>query len=187
MSSIIQHKMLLIPMAVLALLVAGAFFAFGLAGPAQAHTPPSPEGDPTTEHIVTPDFVEGNPGLCASSDAPRGFRINSPGSGQHTDPGNTDFKITLTIPSVDGIAHHSGSTFDFVVDQGGVVENMNVKGGPNANDYDWVTDDSHASGGLHEGAVNSDRMLHSPLNENNRRYFGLSHIDVCHEPGTVIP
>lgn len=158
----------------LALITAAAFtIPFVFTDPAGAID--GPAGEPTTTHGVQPTFVSGNPTECQFSEAPEGFRINAPGSGTFTDPDNPDFSITLTIPSANppDPRLHDGPSFDFVA-SGGVVEDILVKGGSNANSYDFVA----ATG----GGVVSDTYLHSPVNPNNDKYFGLSHVDICYNP-----
>jgi hypothetical protein len=159
--------------ALLALITAVAFtIPFMFNNPAGAVD--GPAGEPTTTHGVQPTFVSGNPAECRFSDAPEGFRINAPSSGTFTDPDNPDFSITLTIPSENPPEPrlHEGPSFDFVA-SGGVVENILVKGGPNANDYDFGP------------GVASDTYLHSPVNPSNDKYFGLSHLDICYNPAVV--
>jgi uncharacterized repeat protein (TIGR01451 family) len=46
-----------------------------------------------------------------------------------------------------------------------------VKGGPDANLYDYLAD--HAPG------ADRDTFLHSPVNPNNGKHYGLSHISFC--------
>jgi hypothetical protein len=61
----------------------------------------------------------------------------------------------------------SGPQFDFWTDHPShVVTDMYVKGGPTANLYDFGV------------GVTSDTGLHSPINDNNDKYYGLSHICV---------
>jgi hypothetical protein len=53
-----------------------------------------------------------------------------------------------------------------------------AKGGPNANVYTYLTE------------VTSDTGLHAPVNPNNNRFFGLSHISFCYDveaPTTTPP
>lgn len=47
-----------------------------------------------------------------------------------------------------------------------------VKGGPDAHKYDYGAN-----------GETSDTGLHSPVNPNNGKYYGLSHISFCYEPG----
>lgn len=67
----------------------------------------------------------------------------------------------------------SGPVFDW--DQGtsgAVMQGVFVKGGPGGNLYEY-----------NPPIVTSDTGLHAPINPNNDRFFGLSHISFCYTPG----
>ncbi|WP_329385162.1 prealbumin-like fold domain-containing protein [Streptomyces sp. NBC_01351] len=61
-----------------------------------------------------------------------------------------------------------GQVFDYTFDGDFTALGVIVKGGPNANFYDY-----------RPGGNTADTSLHAPINPNNNRYFGLSHIDFC--------
>ncbi len=92
---------------------------------------------------VSPTLIAGNPS-CAG-----GLKIEPVASGTYG-------PITISV---------TGSVFAFSA-SGVVVDSVIVKGGPNANLYDYS-----ASGG-----VTSDTGLHSPINPSNGRPYGLSHL-----------
>lgn len=128
-------------------------------------------GGPTTTEMVAPTFEAGNPS-CASigSEAEVSFKINAPETGTFTDP-TTGIVFTITSPSTLP-GEGSGPSFDFSA-SGGVVLEMIVKGGPNANLYDYGT------------GVSSDTFLHAPVNHGNGRFYGLSHLEICYNPGST--
>ena len=62
----------------------------------------------------------------------------------------------------------SGKVFDFDTnDPGHLITSMYVKGGPTANFYNYLPT---------PGAQQADTGLHSPVNPNNGKYYGLSHL-----------
>jgi hypothetical protein len=73
--------------------------------------------------------------------------------------------LTITVHDTS-----SGPTFDFDTGSSGdVLTSIYVKGGPTANFYDYL-------GAPTFGGVSSDTGLHSPINPNNGKFYGLSHI-----------
>jgi hypothetical protein len=66
--------------------------------------------------------------------------------------------ITITVHST-----AAGQTFDFVTD-GATIDSIVVKGGPNYHWYTWVP------------GVDAAEGLHAPLNLNNGKWYGLSHL-----------
>lgn len=111
-------------------------------------------------------FVAGNP-TC-----PAGLI-----QGPKIDPGaNGTFAINGSTGVV--ISNYNGTTFDWdlihpalhLYDMAAVI----VKGGPNANIF-WY---DYAGGGLDDG----DTGLHAPVNHNNGKYYGISHIQFCVDP-----
>jgi uncharacterized repeat protein (TIGR01451 family) len=155
--------------------VAAALYALALlsalaAAPATAASHNA--GGPTTTHLVQPTVVEGNPS-CASigSNSEFSFKIDAPADGEFTDPA-TGVVFILTIPSVDA-TENEGPSFDFEI-IGGVALDVIVKGGPDANWYDY-------EGSV--GPVSSDTWLHAPLGAGpgGTRFFGLSHIEFCYD------
>ena len=145
-----------------------ALLAGLMAVPALAQAP----GGPTTTHHVQPVVVPGNPN-CGTIDSAseHSFKIEPVAQGSFTDPA-TGVTFHLTVPSVDATANE-GPTFDFSID-GGVALDVIVKGGPNANWYDY-------EGSV--GPVSSDTWLHAPLGAGpgGTRFFGLSHIEFCYD------
>jgi uncharacterized repeat protein (TIGR01451 family) len=130
----------------------------------------SSPGGPTTTHGVQPEVVAGNPDCDdVGSASVHSFKIDAVADGSFTDPA-TGITFTLTIPSVDATPNE-GESFDFEID-GGVALDVIVKGGPNANHYDYAGT---------VGPVASDTWLHAPVNPNNDRFFGLSHIEFCYD------
>lgn len=110
--------------------------------------------DPSSPGNVTPVFVPGNPTLCSG-----GFRIDPATSGTYNLSGGT---ITVTVTN-----SSCGPVFSWSVSAGVSVNEIVVKGGPDANRYTY-------------SGAGSDGNLHAPLNSNNNKYYGLSHIDVCY-------
>lgn len=132
-----------------------------LAMPAYANHP----GPATTTLVVQPTFIEGNP-TCSDVSNYMEYKINDVSSGSFTAPDGTEF--TIDVYSSPG-----GQAFNWSV-AGGVVWDMVVKGGPNANHYDYTDEDP---------AAKADTFLHSPVNHSNNKFYGLSHISFCYEPG----
>jgi uncharacterized repeat protein (TIGR01451 family) len=149
----------------LAGLYALALLSALVAAPASADGHLDP-GGPTTTVGVQATVVAGNPN-CASigSSSEYSFKIDPPSDGMFTDP-MTGVTFILTIPSVDATA--DGPSFDFEID-GGVALDVIVKGGPNANVYHY------------DPPVAMDTWLHAPVNPNNGRFYGLSHIEFCYD------
>jgi hypothetical protein len=84
----------------------------------------------------------------------------------------TDGTLTVTIVVRDTAG---GQVFDFTSNIG--VDQVIAKGGPNANIYTY------------DPEATEDTGLHAPVNPNNDRFFGLSHISFCYdvEPTTTTP
>ena len=92
------------------------------------------------------------------------------------------FSVTVNVRTLGSDdPNHSGnqtgsSVVDFTV-TGAVVVAVAVKGGPNTNLYDY-----------RPGSVTTGTALHSPVNPNNLKFYGLSHISFCYVPaGTTVP
>jgi hypothetical protein len=105
---------------------------------------------------VEPRFVEGNP-KC-----PEGLTaLEASGDGFHN--GNySDGKLTVTISNF----NPDTKTFDWSSNIG--VKQVIVKGGPNANVYDY------------DPASKGDTGLHTPFNEGSQQNYGLSHVLFCY-------
>ncbi|MGP7735251.1 hypothetical protein [Oceanimonas smirnovii] len=132
-----------------------------LSVPAYANHP----GPATTTLSVQPTFMEGNP-TCSDVSNYMEYKINDVVSGSFTAPDGTKFTINVYPDS-------GGQAFDWSV-AGGVVWDIVVKGGPNANHYDYNSQNP---------AAKADTYLHSPVNHKNNKFYGLSHISFCYEPG----
>ena len=158
-----RFKRLMLGLAVVALPVAL------VAAPASAdHVIPGP---PTTTLNVQPVGVHGNPTCSDVTD---------------TDDFLFEFKlepvVSGTFPlSFDGLSGSvttdvyntpDGQAFDFSFTGDFVAATVVVKGGPNANLYDYIAA-SFAPG------AQADTFLHAPVNPSNDRFFGLSHISFC--------
>jgi hypothetical protein len=125
--------------------------SFALAQPCYDDTPTSP-GD------ITPTLVSGNPALCTG-----GVRLDPPDGGTHILYGSLTIEIVYSNTPC-------GQVFSWSVSPGIVIDQIVVKGGPNANVYDYTGT-----------GLTSDGMLHSPLTggSENPTYADVSHIDVC--------
>jgi hypothetical protein len=121
------------------LLVVGAIMALGVTwtGPANA-TEPTP--NPTTSTVA------GNP-RCD------GVKIEA----ENIQVGATYGPVTITAYDGKYVSFTSSEPIGLVI----------VKGGPNANLYDY------------NPAVTSDSNLHAPYNPNSGKYYGISHVNFC--------
>lgn len=112
---------------------------------------------------VQPQFIPGNP-TCANfiiSDA----ELKTDGVQSTTyDDGTLFVEVTVRNTAL-------GPVFDYEVISGGTVAGVVVKGGPDANLYDYDT----------VGNQTSDEDLHAPVNHQNNRFYGLSHISFCYD------
>jgi hypothetical protein len=110
---------------------------------------------PASATTVTPIFVAGNPS-CTSLGYAFGFKVDPPNAGTYSIDG-----INTVTVTTDGVSFDWSSTLE--------MDAVISKGGPNANIYIY---DPPAE-------ATSDTDLHSPINPNNGRPFGLSHIEFC--------
>lgn len=116
---------------------------------------------------VQPQEFSGNPSCQQFYPGSVELRAGSPTSQTYSD-GALSVAVTTR-------ATGKGQVFDW--DQGEsrvVIQGVFVKGGPGGNLY------RYAESGL---IVSSDTGLHSPVNPQNNKYFGLSHISFCYQPG----
>jgi hypothetical protein len=98
--------------------------------------------------LVEPTLVLGNPS-CRDA-----VTVNNPSSGTF---GGVTISVTNTA---------KGPELSFTTNSASLlVTSVVVKGGPNANLYDYGAP-----------GVQADSGLHSPLNTNNGKWFGLSHV-----------
>ena len=106
-------------------------------------------------HWSSATFIAGNP-RCAE-----GHKIDPVSDGTFAmDFGGFSGSITIDVTDTP-----SGPTFSFATDnQFHVITSVVVKGGPNALLYTYSP------------GVSGDSGLHSPLNPNNGKWYGLSHL-----------
>ena len=114
---------------------------------------------------VTPTVQAGNP-PCPAGTTDIKFEGGNLVSGQELSATIDGQVVTVEITNVNG----SGGTFDFNV-EGGVALVVIAKGGPNGNVYDY-----------RPGGTAHDDGLTTPINPNNDKPFGLSHISFCVVP-----
>jgi hypothetical protein len=88
------------------------------------------------------------------------LKIEPVGDGTYT--GQFGFSVTIDVRETG-----DGPVFDFTSNKG--VDAVIVKGGPNANVYDYNPE------------VTSGTGLHAPVNPSNGNYYGLSHISFCYD------
>ena len=120
---------------------------------------PDSAGDPTTTLRVQPTLVEGNPTCEDLTESTHEFRINAPDveNDVFDDP---DSELVVTITGFDD----PEGFFDWSSNLG--LDAVFVKGGPVGDLYEY--DDATA-----------DTDLHTPINGNNNRHYGISHISFC--------
>ena len=127
---------------------------------ATADTPGGPSGDG-----VQPIFMAGNPN-CRSVMTSAQFLF------EHKTGVPQDATINLAFDGLSGTlvisVNESAETFDFTLTGDFVAAGVIVKGGSNANFYDYRPDGNAA-----------DTGLHAPVNPSNGKFFGLSHISFC--------
>jgi uncharacterized repeat protein (TIGR01451 family) len=127
---------------------------------AAVDTPGPPSGDG-----VQPVFVKGNPD-CLDVMAADDFLF------EHKTGVPRDATITLTSGALSGTlvvaVNENAETFRFTLTGDFVAAGVIVKGGSNANFYDYRPDGNDA-----------DTFLHAPVNPSNGKFYGLSHISFC--------
>jgi hypothetical protein len=123
---------------------------------------------------VTPDFIAGK----VSNECAGGTKLDGSEDGGPTGDldsgmyvftiGSFTFNLQITV-----VQTASGPTFTFQsLDPSEFITGIYVKGGPNgSNFYDYVNWDGAGADG-----IGHDDGLHSPLNSNNGKWYGLSHI-----------
>ena len=123
-------------------------------------TPGPPSGDG-----VQPLLVLGNPD-CLDVMASGTFLF------EHKTGVPQDATIDLTFDGLSGTVqvevNETAETFDFTFSGDFVAAGVIVKGGPNANFYDYRPDGNA-----------TDTGLHAPVNPANSKFYGLSHISFC--------
>jgi hypothetical protein len=108
-----------------------------------------------TAGVTISETIPGNP-TCT------GTKIDPVGAGSHDLASGGHIVITL-------VSTAKGPTFDFDTEGSATVSAIMVKGGPNAILWSF------------NPAVDSYQGLHSPLNLNNNKWYGLSHICIQSE------
>jgi hypothetical protein len=125
-------------------------------------------GPPTKTLNVQPVGVPGNPS-CADFLAPGSFldefKLEPVASGTYP----LEFNGLTGSVSVFKYDSAQGEAFDFLFTGDFISSAIVVKGGSNANFYDYRP---FNGAGL-------DTFLHSPVNPSNNKFFGLSHISFC--------
>ena len=122
---------------------------------------------------VSPIFKSGNPTcsqLLTGIPGLRELRANSP-----TDLTYTDGSLSVDI---DIRNTGAGPVFDWSTSSGVTIHGIFVKGGPNGNLYNYAA-------GNPPVFASSDDGLHSPVNDRNGNFYGLSHISFCYVPGAA--
>jgi len=107
---------------------------------------------------VTPIFVAGNPTCGSLTTGLIELKVEPVAYGTFTDG-------TLTV-MISGVSNNTFNTFDWSSNIG--VDVVVVKGGPNANQYNYSPE------------ATSDLDLHSP-NNGPTRFYGLSHVSFCYD------
>ncbi len=127
---------------------------------ATADTPGGPSGDG-----VQPIFMTGNPN-CLDVMTSAQFLF------EHKQDPPKDATINLTFGNLSGtlvvVVNEGAQTFSFTLTGDFVAAGVIVKGGSNANFYDYRPDGNAA-----------DTGLHAPVNPANGKFYGLSHISFC--------
>ncbi len=117
--------------------------------------PPSGDG-------VQPVFVDGNPTCGTLDPGTTELKVEPVNSGTYTDGTLT---VTIAVRNTD-----DGQVIDFTSNIG--VDSVFVKGGSNGNFYNYQDT---------IGENNSDTDLHSPVNGDDGKFFGLSHVSFCYD------
>ena len=150
----------------------------------QASTGTASPGEPSGDG-VEPIYIDGNPS-CATLNANNGkfssitsnwgFKIDKSPNGTFTltePPG----ELTGGAPSLPGqsvtISNSDGTYFDWAATLG--IDAVIVKGGPNSDAFVYDPEDR------------ADTDLHPPVNPNNHKYYGISHIEFCFDGGEEPP
>jgi hypothetical protein len=108
---------------------------------------------------VTPVFVDGNPTCAELVPGSIELKAEPPVDGTYTDG-----VLTVTIDVRDTT---DGQVFDWTSNIG--VDAVFAKGGSGGNLYSYGPEST------------GDTGLHAPVNPNNDKYFGLSHISFCYD------
>ena len=120
---------------------------------------------PASATHVTPTQAPGNPACPAGMTT---LKVEPVADGTF---GDGVLSVTIDVRDT-----ADGQVFDWTSNIG--VDRVIVKGGPNANIYTYSPEST------------SDTGLHAPVNPNNDKFFGLSHISFCYDadaPTTTPP
>jgi hypothetical protein len=114
---------------------------------------------------VYPEELTGNNNCGNNGDFEFRWQVGGTGTFtfNNTDPDGNAYTLTVTV--------YSDNTFDFSFSASYSVEQVYVKAGPNTNLYDYLDALGHA--------VSADTGLHGPVNPDNGKFFGLSHLSFC--------
>ena len=147
--------------------VVAATTALALAGAAPALALTEEDPGPASGNGVEPEWVADNP-TCeelTDTDFVDEFKIEPVESGTYDLPEDLEGEGSVTLNVHDD---GDGPLVDFTFEGDYVTATVIVKGGNNANFYDYRPDGEDA-----------DTDLHAPVNPNNSKYYGLSHISFC--------
>lgn len=128
-------------------------------------------GPPTTTLNVQPQGLHDNPtcdDVTTPSDAFLFEKKIEPVEDGTFPLASGDLSGSVTV---DAYNTPEGQAFDFDFAGDFVAATVVVKGGPNANLYDYL--------GAHAPGADADTFLHAPVNPNNGKFYGLSHISFC--------
>ncbi|WP_345015600.1 hypothetical protein [Streptomyces shaanxiensis] len=115
-----------------------------------------PGGNPTFADLEELGFGDFN---CAFEP----FKVEPVTAGTHNFPSPINGSVTIELVNT-----ADGPTFNFRINGEFATIGVIVKGGPNANFYDYRPD-----------GIGSDEALHAPINPMSGDYYGLSHVDFC--------
>jgi hypothetical protein len=160
-----RNRYLLAVFGTLALAALAAIAAMSVLAPtaqAQGGTPITDPGAPSGDNIE-PDLVQGNPTCAGLGYGTRELKVEPVNAGTYTLGG---FSVTLSnVGEPPPDPPETGPEFDFAANMG--VDAVIVKGGDAADSYVYTPED------------NADTKLHAPVNPQNGKYFGLSHVSFC--------
>lgn len=151
-------------------------------------TPLNKNPGPESDRGVQPVFIDGNPqggdprsncGVFGNYKELRIGPLDNTSSGNYSD-GILSLDIVVTLSATDGPSFDWNIASDSLVD---VLPGIFVKGGNNGNWYDYSGFTDVSGGG-----ATFDGFLHAPVNPNNGKFFGLSHVSFCYQvkPGSLI-
>jgi uncharacterized repeat protein (TIGR01451 family) len=142
--------------------LAALLVALMLAAPAQTQAPPGDPPGPPSGDGIQPVFVDGNPTCSVLDPGTLELRVQPVVEGIFSDG-------FLTVTITDIRETDDGPVFDWTSNIG--VDSIFVKGGNGGNFY--LYDPPAENTG--------DTNLHSPINPQNQKFAGLSHISFCYD------